>query len=165
LNIEEVYQTIVKKGARLNLVFADCCNSTWDAYPAITVGRLYENATRGTQVLNLDKCKSLFLETRASILVASAQKGEISRTGRDGSYFTFSFTRSFSESMGLLDPHPTLTWDELLDMTKAKNSYYINNKCVPKAEEKITKCFMTPIVSIDKNIKPVVKPKLTPHHS
>ncbi len=165
LSIEEVYQAIVKKGARLNLVFADCCNSTWDSIPAVTAGRLDRSVTRGTQVLNYDKCKALFLDTRASILVASAQKGEISRTGRDGSYFTYSFTKSFSESMGLLDPHPTLSWDELLDMTKAKNSFYINNRCVPKAEEKIAKCLMTPIVSIDKNIKPRVKPKPTPPHS
>lgn len=162
LNMEDVYNAIVKKGARLNLVFADCCNSTWDDYPVLTVGRLDESVTRGTQVLNLDKCKALFLDTRASIIVASAQKGETARTGRDGSYFTYSFARSFSESMGLLDPHPTLSWDELLSMTKAKTSYYINNKCVPTKEEKVKQCIMTPLVNIDKSVAPVVKPK-TPH--
>lgn len=165
LNMGDIYDAIVKKGARLNLVFADCCNSTWDDYPVLTVGRLDESVTRGTQVLNLEKCKALFLKTRASIIVASAQKGETARTGRDGSYFTYSFARSFSESMGLLDPHPTLSWDELLDMTKAKTSYYINNKCVPTKEEKVTQCVMTPLVSIDKNVKPPVKPKPTPPHS
>ena len=165
LNMEDVYTAIVKKGARLNLVFADCCNSTWDDYPVLSVGRLDESVTRGTQVLNLDKCKALFLDTRASIIVASAQKGETARTGRDGSYFTFSFARSFSESMGLLDPHPTLTWDELLDMTKAKTSYYINNKCVPTKEETVKLCIMTPLVNIDKSVRPAVKTKPTPPHS
>ena len=74
LSMQEIYQTIIAKGARLNLVFSDCCNTNYKL-KKIPVNDL-AGTTRGFTNLYPDYCKKLFLDERVNILATAAKKGE-----------------------------------------------------------------------------------------
>ncbi len=58
LNIEDIYNRIRAKGARLNLVFSDCCNSDPSQSSIITSDVA---GTRSSSIgWNINNCKALF---------------------------------------------------------------------------------------------------------
>lgn len=69
----DVYNTIVGKGARLNLVFADCCNSKIGANKPRGAGNTVSSRSSSA---SLDRLKDLFLHSEGSTLVAAAKPGE-----------------------------------------------------------------------------------------
>ena len=74
LGIQEIYQSIVAKGARLNIVFSDCCNTNYKL-KNIPVNDL-SGTSRGFTNLYPDYCKKLFLDEKVNILATAVIKGE-----------------------------------------------------------------------------------------
>ena len=74
LSIQEIYQTIIAKGARLNIVFSDCCNTNYKL-KNIPINDL-SGTSRGFTNLYPDYCKKLFLDEKVNILATAVKKGE-----------------------------------------------------------------------------------------
>ncbi len=74
LGIQEIYQSIIAKGARLNIVFSDCCNTNYKL-KNIPVNDL-SGTSRGFTNLYPDYCKKLFLDEKVNILATAVIKGE-----------------------------------------------------------------------------------------
>jgi hypothetical protein len=100
LNIQDIYDTISKKGARFNLVLSDCCNTE--------VITKKTNATpppkpKGSGMKwNFDNVKTLFMnKERLSLLMTAATKGE-EALSQDafGSFFTHYFLSSMTTYLG-----------------------------------------------------------------
>lgn len=74
MSIQEIYETIIAKGARLNIVISDCCNTNYKL-KSIPVNDL-SGTSRGFTNLYPDYCKKLFLEEKVNILATAVKKGE-----------------------------------------------------------------------------------------
>lgn len=93
LNIQDVYDSIVKKGARLNLVLSDCCNDTIEAKKTKGVKL---PGQKGMTSKNFENVKALFMnKTPMSFLMTAASKDERAIITPDySSYLTNFFIES-----------------------------------------------------------------------
>lgn len=111
-NLEDVYYTITGKGARLNIVMSDCCNSdigvTKRGGQSSLAGRDF---TQG-QIARLQK---LFLNAKGNIIASAAKPNQTScGNPYDGGYFTSSFLASIhKETSQLASGEPK--WNSILD--------------------------------------------------
>lgn len=134
VNVEDVYNIIKNKGARLNLVFSDCCNNAPDDRATITcdVPRT-RNSALGW---NLENCKALFMNSKPmSILMTAAQKGEMS-TGNltFGGFFTSQFRTKLTTYFGPFHQFPT--WSTILEESKKETtSLAENSRCSTSGEQ------------------------------
>ncbi len=128
LNIEDIYKRIKLKGARLNLVFSDCCNSD-PSLSNVTTGDIA--TTRHSSLgWNIENCRALFMNNQPlSVLMTAASKGELSAGNSTGGIFTFNFRESLEKSFGPF--YNNVSWDTLLKtaqiqtINKAKNTLCI----------------------------------------
>jgi len=128
LNIEDIYKRIKLKGARLNLVFSDCCNSD-PSLSNVTTGDIA--TTRHSSLgWNVENCRALFMNNKPlSVLMTAASKGELSAGNSTGGIFTFNFRESLEKSFGPF--YNNVSWDTLLKtaqiqtINKAKNTLCI----------------------------------------
>ena len=133
INIEDVYNNIKNKGARLNLIFSDCCNNGPQDRASITcdVPRT-RNSTIGW---SLENCKSLFMNPKPmSILMTAAQKGEMS-TGNltFGGFFTNQFRTNLTTYFGPFHQFPT--WKTILEESKKSTTDQAeNSRCSTSGE-------------------------------
>ena len=115
-NIEDVFNIVKRKGARLNLVISDCCNNSLDDNPNITCDI---PKTRTSELgWSLENCKTLFMNpTPTSIIMTAAQKGEMSSgNGIVGGYFTNEFRSNLISYFKPLHNYPT--WAGVLGEVK-----------------------------------------------
>jgi len=128
LNIADIYNKIKAKNARLNLVLSDCCNS--EAGINRTLGINFALTQKSTIGWNWSSCASLFLNTKASIIVSAAKKGEAALCNSDiGGYFTYSFFLAMEKkfSKGYFG---TITWDSLIsDAENSTSDLAVRNQC------------------------------------
>ncbi len=114
INLEEIYNMILAKNARLSIVTGDCCNSY------IEMRRQHTEPTKPgvfgppDKTWNHKTVSELFLETRQSYLIAAARKGEVAASHRwYGGFFTFSFLKAVNET--LLGRHNGKAgWEEIV---------------------------------------------------
>ena len=98
LNVNDIYNSIVSKGARLNIVISDCCNS--DIGVCRPFGNNYALTSKSYVGWVKSYCDNLFLNTKANILASAAQKGEFAYCNNDiGGYFTWSFLNSLEKHL------------------------------------------------------------------
>ena len=123
-NLADLFEMIKERGARLNIVIGDCCNSFIDFKRKAKGGdSALLNERKKPVVVNKTSGEALFCDYTASILVASASKGEYAVADDElGSLFTY----NFSESLKLLieqdiDKSQGLPWGKLLEETTAKS--------------------------------------------
>jgi len=119
LGLEDVYDIIVKKGANVNLVMADCCNE--DVGPIVRLGRgllATKSIGFGRAKLNIKNAENLFFPSiRNNILVASADKFQLAAGNPSlGGYFTFSFMSELEKN--LYTVLPTDAWIKILVDTR-----------------------------------------------
>ena len=97
LNLNEIFESVKARGARLNIVIGDCCNNL------IHFERKFSDRDKKPRtddasdlvVYDESKCRALFCDLTGSIIVASADKGQFSITVDDiGSIFTYNFTKN-----------------------------------------------------------------------
>ncbi|MFD0998190.1 caspase family protein [Ohtaekwangia kribbensis] len=117
MSLESVYHNIVAKGARLNIIIGDCCNSELGA---TNRNGLISLASRNMSQGSIQRLKSLFLDTRSNVIAAAARSGETScGSSVDGGYFISSFFQSIDKEVSYLGGQ-TPTWRNIV--TRAINS-------------------------------------------
>jgi hypothetical protein len=116
LGVEEVYNRIVKKGARLNLIFSDCCNESIDA--PIPVGPSPLTTKSVGLPLSIDNCKSLFFSPRKiSILATSADTTQLASGNPEiGGYFSHQLRASLNMHTSRLKSN--VTWMQVLNQAR-----------------------------------------------
>jgi hypothetical protein len=111
LNVQDIYDTILTKNARFNLVLSDCCNDT-----VIRPKRMWWEPTKkkGLTKANFDNVKALFMsKQQVNYLMTAASKGEEAVvTPSFNSYFTYFFLQSLTTYLGPDKGFPT--WPQVL---------------------------------------------------
>lgn len=129
INVQDLYRTIKSKGARLNLVLSDCCNSD----PSLTNNISSGMASLRSSSLgwSMQKCQELFLNKQpTSILMTAAAKGEVSAGNNAfGGFFTFNFRETLQKNLGLFGQFAT--WEQLLKTAKTQTITKANNTTCP----------------------------------
>jgi len=121
LGIEEIYQQIVKLGARVNIVLSDCCNENIGIPRPVGKDIL---GPRGAETwpgkLNMDNCNALlFPEKQVSILVGSAEINQLASGNPNmGGFFTAFFRAELEKS--LYGYQSSKSWKNMLLSAKEK---------------------------------------------
>ena len=127
INIEEIYKSIVMKGARLNLVLSDCCNS--DPYVTNAIGTPIPKPRDSEMALSASNCIALFMDIKpVSILATAADIGQRATCNSTyGGFFSYFFKASLKNMLGSVKP--IANWDQLFQeaqkntVNKANNTY------------------------------------------
>jgi len=115
MNLKQVFDEIVKKGARLNIVLGDCCNS--DIGFSRSVGSSFMNS-RSSVDPDINKLKQLFLSSDGDIIAAGASKGEYSWcTMNNGGFFTCSFIAALREEISKFKQDDYPDWGDVMSGT------------------------------------------------
>ncbi len=120
-NLNDIYEIIKTKSARLNLVIGDCCNNEID-FERRLGSKVKKTYIRKVRELKINKkiCNELFCKPKSSILIASATKGQLSiMDERIGSIFTLKFTENLNKTIHApLNSDSVFPWNKLLRQTK-----------------------------------------------
>ncbi len=111
LPLSLVYDSITVKGARLNIVLSDCCNSEVDLdMPLIDSKSLFSRANKN---FDRSKMRTLFLNTEGNVIATAASPGEVSWCGSNGGFFLLSVIESLRSQVSVLNTEPP-TWERLV---------------------------------------------------
>ena len=124
MGLSEVYNKLVKKGARLNLVFGDCCNS--DVGLKIPVESNFLSS-RSNISLKKEKLEKLFIKSKGSIILAGASPGEYAYCNSTGGFFLTSFLQALHEEISYLKTDAA-DWNGLLANTTKYTKSKAGNK-------------------------------------
>lgn len=119
-NLSDLFNLIKARGARLNIVIGDCCNNLIDFRRKAKGGSsVFLNEKKQPVVVNKKTAEVLFCDYTASILIASASKGEYAVSDDElGSLFTYNFSESLKKIMKKdIDKNQGLPWEKLLKET------------------------------------------------
>lgn len=116
MNLKQVYDEIVKKGARLNIVLGDCCNS--DVGFSRSVGSSFMNS-RSSVDPDFEKLKELFIKSDGDIIAAGASKGQYSWCTQNGGFFTLSFIGALREEISKFKTDDFPDWGDVMTGTVA----------------------------------------------
>lgn len=117
-NLDDLFLLVKSRGARLNIVIGDCCNSL------IEFKRKYKGGSddlllekKKPVVINKQACEALFCDYTASILVAAADKGQYAVSDEKlGSLFTYNLCKTLKRIMkNDLDRSIGIPWKKLLE--------------------------------------------------
>lgn len=142
LYAEDILDRIRKKGARLNLVITDCCNSHYDS------ANCKAKAPPATKDMPLDiyreNGRKLFLNpTPQSILFAAASPGEKAISNNAlGSFFSYYFKLSIENNMSYFTKNAS--WEKVFADAKAQTTARSLNSPMPDK----TICEQTPITNL-----------------
>ncbi|MBK5269595.1 MAG: caspase family protein [Bacteroidia bacterium] len=113
MNLAEVYSLLKSKGARLNIILGDCCNSEVNAAPVTTSNYLNFQFDNNSDI---SKLKDLFLKSNGIILSSAAQKGEVSWVTSQGGLYSMSFLQALREDVSYLSTEEC-KWDNIITKT------------------------------------------------
>lgn len=146
MGVEEVYDQIVKLGARVNIVLSDCCNQ--DIGVPVPVGRDILKTRIGgfnktSQSLNMANCNALFFSKEPiSIIASSAEIKQLATGNPDlGGFFTYFFKALLDKS--LYSFGDSKSWLKILLDAKEKARWQAlsaecgSGRCVQLAEIKV----------------------------
>lgn len=127
--VSDVYKELVGKGARLSLVFSDCCNNQiGETTPIINTSTLFSRSNNNFDVKKLER---LFVDANGSLIATAASPGEMSWCGVNGGFFTLSLLESLRAQISALSTQlpdwETLVTDALTAAT-AKSQNNANTK-------------------------------------
>jgi len=108
-----VYNELKGKGARLNLVLADCCNNK------IGLTQVTANSFLNLQADNrpdITKLKKLFMNAKGSLISAAAKAGEYSWANYLGGFYTISFIQALKEKIGYMNTG-SYSWNDIISYT------------------------------------------------
>ncbi|MDX2306128.1 MAG: caspase family protein [Microscillaceae bacterium] len=113
LPLTEVSKSIESRGARLNILLSDCCNSD--------VGRNQMTSTtfmagRSFQGAEIEKLKALFLNSKGSLVFSGSSPSEYSWCNQNGGFFTLSFIQALKEEIGYLRSNVP-SWNNIVEHT------------------------------------------------
>lgn len=128
LGLQEAYNIIQKKGARLNIVLADCCNND------IGINKITGSpfmAMQSKNIYDTEKLKQLFLASKGNILSCAASPGEYSWVNSaTGGFYTVSFMQALREEISYLN-NGKPSWTDILNTTirNARNKTDMCSNC------------------------------------
>ncbi len=145
MQMEDIFNTIKRKGARLNLVVSDCCNESVDANPA-TGSAL--SRTRSMQSWSEQNIRNLFMNSqKISILATAADRDQRSSSNNKfGGFFSYYFRSSLDNSLGLFSRN--VTWDKVLSSAKSNTIYKANHTYCSRPYIPANICEQTPVYSV-----------------
>lgn len=119
LGLYDAYKMITNKGARLNVVIGDLCNTDIGlSYPT----NYASNSLQSSFYPDMNKLRKLFLHARGNIISAAAKKNEVSWVNSyDGGLYTSSFFESFHQEVS--NTSGSGDWANLIDATINKALY------------------------------------------
>lgn len=121
LNIEDVFNTIKSKSARLNLVISDCCNNSV-IMPKVEAKKGIGKKDGEMRLLSETNLRALYLNTKRSILITAAKKEQAALTNDEiGSFFTHFFRASMEYHCSIIGKN--VTWDQVIKSTKDMVEY------------------------------------------
>ncbi|PWU03685.1 MAG: hypothetical protein C5B52_02975 [Bacteroidetes bacterium] len=127
INLGSVYTSLVAKGARLNIILGDCCNSD------VGISKMAANNFLNPQSDNkpdVSKLKRLFISAKGNILSTAASPGEVSWANDYGGFFTVSFLQAMKEQISYLN-YGSPDWKELILYTiKLARDKTSQNQCL-----------------------------------
>lgn len=145
INIEDVYNLIKQKGARVSLVMSDCCN-TLPETPAAVSGEVA--LTRSSSLgWSLNNCLQLFLPTApVSILMTAAKKGEMSAGNNSyGGFFTFNFRTSLLNFLSPTYSISSVSWKTLIDEAQTQTVKKATNTLCNNPDGTRGRCVQHPV--------------------
>ena len=135
LNLEDIFETIRKKGARFNLVLSDCCN--YLPVSTNSVGTPVPKPRGSGLEWVEDNCRELFLNPRRqSVLATAADIGQLASSNNDfGGFFSYFFETSMETHFSTLKSK--VTWEQVLkeavNQTSIKAKYtYCGKPYIPE---------------------------------
>ncbi|MEP6676941.1 MAG: caspase family protein [Ferruginibacter sp.] len=109
--LEDIYNKIISKGARLNIVLGDCCNSQ---IGISSRGGDFALSSRTGNNGNSNKLRQLFLSKKGNMIIAAASPNETScGNSRDGGYLISSFFQAIGKETSYLN-NDTPDWDHVI---------------------------------------------------
>lgn len=111
--LSDVYDAICKKGARLNIVLSDCCNSQIGERRPLQGNTLF---SRGNNNFSRKRLAELFFNAKGSILSTAASPGEYSWCDTAGGMFTLSFIQSLRKEISAMN-NSSVSWQSVVDNT------------------------------------------------
>ena len=132
MNLKQVYDELIKKGARLNIVLGDCCNS--DVGFSRSVGSSFMTS-RASVDPDFEKLKKLFLKSSGNIIAAGASPSEYSWcTMNNGGFFTTSFIGALREEISKFKPEDVPDWGDILThtTTSTRKKSDLCSECKPQ---------------------------------
>lgn len=117
-NLENVFNDIKVKNARLTIVLGDCCNTPINIRRSEVRDTAKAQAGPGYWAMNKQIAAKLFLETKASMIISAAEKGEEAKCSNTFSGF---FTDCLINSIRLgLKFDTDLNWKKIILTTGNK---------------------------------------------
>lgn len=117
INLANIYNTLISKGSRLNIIIGDCCNSNIGVSNRAGEASL---SSRKQSQGRVDKLRKLFLQSKGNVIAAAAKPNETScGNSNDGGYFLNSFFASISKETSQLDGNNP-NWETII--TRAINT-------------------------------------------
>lgn len=113
MNLSEIYSSLKSKGARLNIILGDCCNSEINMSPVTNTNYLTFQIDNNS---DLSKLRRLFLGSKGIILSAAARKGEVSWNTSQGGLYSMSFLQALREEVSYLNAAVS-SWDNIVSKT------------------------------------------------
>ena len=121
MNMEDIYGEISAKGARLNLVMSDCCNTIVNRRRSEIKDTAKEQVEPGYYDMRKRAAITLFLQTKASLLISAAEKGQSAICSNTyNGFFTTSIINSIR--MGLKITGPIPQWMDIVRKTESETS-------------------------------------------
>jgi Caspase domain len=144
INIQDIYNSIIKKGARLNLVLSDCCNDTIEAKKPKSI--LPPPTSKGPVKYSYNNLHSLFMsKTRMNLLMTAASRDERAIiTPRYSSYFTYFFIESLRTYLGPMKANPN--WYQVMEDAKKQTTLFAGKVPCPNGRN----CLQTPRMLVAK---------------
>ncbi|MBN8641240.1 MAG: caspase family protein [Flavobacteriales bacterium] len=138
--LEEVYDSIVSKGGRLNIVLGDCCNSSIGISQSTADNYLYMQSNASAKY---NKLYDLFINRQGSLLVSASDVGEVSWTNSHyGGFFTSSFLQALSEEISYMKETES-SWINIINNTKSFALNKASGCSVCKPQHAIAKNLIT----------------------
>ncbi len=120
LNMDDIFSSIKKKGARFNLVLSDCCNT--EVGETNAVSEPIPDKRGPGMTWNPDNCMALFLNPEpVSILATAADEGQrATSNNKFGGFFSYFFKMSVESYFSYFKKD--VTWDQILGDIKIQTA-------------------------------------------
>lgn len=129
MGLSEVYTSLKNKGARLNILLADCCNNNVGLNQTTTASFLNSQTDNKPDI---NKLKKLFVSAKGNLVAAAARSGEYSWSNPFGGFFTLSFIQAMKEKISYFN-NGNPDWNEVVTYTtklaKDKSSPALCSNC------------------------------------
>jgi hypothetical protein len=142
LNIEDIYNQIKSKGARLNLVIADCCNDNIEQTNLVGIPPPQQRSAG--MKWNWSNVKTLFMsKQKLSFLITAATKGERATSKNNfGGFYSYYFLSSLVTYLGPDKTNPG--WIQVLADAQKQTINRVSNMFCPRPGNPRNNCRQTP---------------------